>query len=68
MPHASAVEMNKEVARITFLIEPGLKKRFEELCTARDITLSQALRQFVKWELSSSGAKRTPAMGRESKK
>jgi antitoxin component of RelBE/YafQ-DinJ toxin-antitoxin module len=59
--------MRKDNARITFLVEPELKRQFEELCASRDITLSQVLRQFMKQELATAKAGRNPAVGRKSK-
>jgi predicted transcriptional regulator len=38
-------------ARFTFLLDPDLKQRFEELCAAQDITPSQLMRQMIKAQL-----------------
>ena len=38
----------KPSARFTFLLDPGLKQQFEELCAAQDITPSQLMRQMIK--------------------
>ena len=44
---------NKPVpARFTFLLDPELKRQFEELCEQQDITPSQLLRQMIKAHLS----------------
>ena len=37
----------KPAARFTFLLDPELKVRFEELCAAQDITPSQLMRQMI---------------------
>jgi predicted transcriptional regulator len=43
---------NKPPARFTFLLDPELKQRFEELCAQQDITPSQLMRQMIKAHLS----------------
>jgi predicted transcriptional regulator len=43
---------SKPSARFTFLLDPDLKTRFEELCAAHDITPSQQMRQMIKAHLS----------------
>lgn len=42
----------KQPARFTFLLDPELKQRFEELCAEQDITPSQLMRQMIKSHLS----------------
>ncbi len=42
----------KPPARFTFLLDPDLKQRFEELCAEQDITPSQLMRQMIKSHLS----------------
>ncbi len=57
---------NPDLARITFLVEPKLKAEFEELCSERDITLSQFFRQQMKAELARA-KEGSPTKGRQSK-
>lgn len=54
----------KPPARFTFLLDPDLKKQFEEECAARDITPSQQMRQMIKAHLAGRAAvpaRATPA-------
>lgn len=52
----------KPPARFTFLLDPELKKQFEELCAAQDITPSQLMRQLIKTQLAGQQASaRLPA-------
>lgn len=44
-------------SRITFLLEPELKSRFERACAERDVTCSQALRRLIKAHLHELGGK-----------
>lgn len=46
----------KPPARFTFLLDPDLKKQFEELCAAQDITPSQLMRQLIKAQLAGQQA------------
>jgi predicted transcriptional regulator len=55
---------NKPPARFTFLLDPELKQRFEELCAEQDITPSQLMRQMIKAHLSEQGAA-LPAQGKQ---
>lgn len=60
----------KPPARFTFLLDPDLKQRFEELCAEQDITPSQLMRQMIKAHLSvQPGGRPTQAKeGRQHKK
>lgn len=54
----------KPSARFTFLLDPDLKKQFEELCAAQDITPSQLMRQLIKAQLAGEQASpRSPGAG-----
>lgn len=54
----------KPPARFTFLLDPDLKQRFEELCAEQDITPSQLMRQMIKAHLSEQ-AKGRPSQVRQ---
>jgi predicted transcriptional regulator len=51
----------KPPARFTFLLDPELKQRFEELCAEQDITPSQLMRQMIKAHLAEHPAARPQA-------
>jgi predicted transcriptional regulator len=60
---------NKPPARFTFLLDPELKQRFEELCAQQDITPSQLMRQMIKAHLAEqSGRAAVKSQGRQPKK
>lgn len=40
--------MENRTARLTLLIDPTKKKVFEEICTLRDVTPSQVVRQMIR--------------------
>ena len=49
--------MELKTAKITLLVEPSAKQRFEEICRRQDITPSQAIRRMVREYISRHGAK-----------
>ncbi len=53
----------KAAARLTFLLEPDLKRRFDALCEARDLTVSQVLRQYIKAEVQAEERRQVAAGG-----
>lgn len=53
--------MEVKPARLTVLIDAEKKRAFEELCAARDLTASQALRQLIRDYLEKHGAGAEPA-------
>ncbi|MES2181635.1 MAG: CopG family transcriptional regulator [Pseudomonadota bacterium] len=40
--------MENRTARLTLLIDPTKKQIFEEICTLRDVTPSQIVRQMIR--------------------
>ncbi|GAB4167283.1 MAG: hypothetical protein Fur0039_04890 [Rhodocyclaceae bacterium] len=40
--------METKTARLTLLIDPAKKKRFEQLCAEQDVTPSQVIRKFIR--------------------
>jgi hypothetical protein len=40
--------MENRTARLTLLIDPTKKKIFDEICTLRDLTPSQVVRQMIR--------------------
>jgi len=40
--------METRNARLTLLIDPAKKKRFEQLCAEQDVTPSQLIRKFIR--------------------
>ncbi len=40
--------MENRTARLTILIDPDKKKLFEEICSAKDLTSSQVVRQLIR--------------------
>lgn len=40
--------MEKRTARLTLLIDPTKKQIFDEICTLRDLTPSQVVRQMIR--------------------
>jgi hypothetical protein len=40
--------MENRTARLTLLIDPTKKQIFDEICTLRDLTPSQAVRQMIR--------------------
>ncbi|MFZ5508463.1 MAG: CopG family transcriptional regulator [Pseudomonadota bacterium] len=40
--------MERKTARLTLLIDPAKKKRFEEICAEQDVTPSQVIRKFIR--------------------
>lgn len=49
-----------EKARLTILIDPAMKKAFEELCSSQDMTSSQMVRQLIKQHLEKHGVQYGP--------
>ena len=54
-------------ARLTFLLEPELKRQFEELCAAQDITASQLMRQLLRAQVAAH-ASEIPATSKPARK
>lgn len=52
--------MEERTARLTILIDAEKKRAFEELCTSRDITVSQAMRQLIRQYLAEHGVDYAP--------
>lgn len=40
--------MENRTARLTILIDPDKKKLFEEICSSKDLTSSQVVRQLIR--------------------
>jgi predicted transcriptional regulator len=58
----------KPPARFTFLLDPELKQKFEELCAADDITPSQMMRQMIKTHISRHRAAKAADAGAKTRK
>ena len=47
--------MENRTARLTFLIDPAKKQILEEICTMRDLTSSQVVRQLIRDYIQQNG-------------
>jgi hypothetical protein len=47
--------MENRTARLTFLIDPTKKQILEEICTMRDLTSSQVVRQLIRDYIQQNG-------------
>lgn len=47
--------MENKTARLTILIDPVKKQAFEELCSSKDVTPSQVVRQLIREYLEAHG-------------
>lgn len=53
--------MERKTARLTLLIDPGKKKRFEEICAEQDVTPSQVIRKFIREYIQEHEQRSSPA-------
>ncbi len=47
--------MEQKTARLTVLIDPTKKEAFEQLCSSKDVTPSQVVRQLIREYLDKHG-------------
>ena len=47
----------EEKARLTILIDPAMKKGFEQLCASQDVTASQVVRMLIRQYVEKNGGR-----------
>lgn len=53
--------METKTARLTLLIDPAKKRRFEQICAELDVTPSQVIRKFIRETIEAHGGPAGPA-------
>jgi len=57
----TSTETENRTARLTVLIDPDKKRLFEDICSAKDLTPSQVVRQLIRqYILDNAGTRELP--------